>query len=270
MNIESIRKLLFLFILLGKTSFAITRTIVEEVFEVDGEECVDSQTNFDAGGGRFGCPVIGDNIQYCNNDRVSSHCPLTCDACDLYACEDSTFQFTFAGRSLLCITIESLSEELLETACAFDAISTTCRASCGHCGIDTPQPTPSPTPEVTPQPVDPSTFCENLNICNLDGPGNCQISSSGPGVSSCPAGVPLGYYPDLSRCDAYCFCSGSEVPSTYSIVASGLLWDTHAQGALNSYLDGVWGENGAWGTNGGGAVFPLRLSAEGQQRPPQC
>jgi len=131
-------------------------------------------------------------------------------------------------------------------------------------------PTASPTLEVNPPPVDTSTFCQNLNTCNLDDPGTCQISSSAPGVSSCGAGVPLGFYPDLSRCDAYCYCSGSEAPSSYSIVPTGLSWDTHAQGLSNSYLNGVWGENGAWGTNGGGAVFPSQLSFEGQQRPPQC
>jgi len=89
------------------------------------------------------------------------------------------------------------------------------------------------------------------------------------GQNSCAPGAPAGFYPDLTRCDAYCKCTGTTAPSEYMIVATGLEWDTHQQGT-NYYLEGVWGKGGAWGTNGGSQGRNYEMSLLGRARPPQC
>jgi len=132
---------------------------------------------------------------------------------------------------------------------------------------------PTAFPEVD---VDPGTFCrmENSVAWNSDSecsgtPGSCQMRNPYNGQNSCGPGVPVGFYPDLTRCDAYCKCTGTEAPSEYMILNDDLEWDTHQQGT-NFYLDGVWGKGGAWGTNGGGQGRNYEMSALGRDRPPQC
>jgi len=129
------------------------------------------------------------------------------------------------------------------------------------------------------QAVDPSTFCrmENSVAWNSDSncsgtPGSCQMRNPYNGDNSCGPGVPPGFYPDLTRCDAYCKCTGTEAPSEYMIVDQQLEWDTHQQ-KTNYYLTGVWGdqqEGGAWGTNGGGQCWPHEMTIQGRDRPPYC
>jgi choice-of-anchor A domain-containing protein len=137
-------------------------------------------------------------------------------------------------------------------------------------------PAPDPVP-----PVDPGTFCHALNDrseCGLTGPGSCAVQP-GPrsekypdGTPSCGIGVPVGYYPDLTRCDAYCYCTGTAAPSRYEIVNVGNLYDHKLASA--SYLNGKWGKNGgngAYGTTGGIPVSDKGgMSVEGTKRPPGC
>jgi len=141
----------------------------------------------------------------------------------------------------------------------------------------TVSPTAAPTNEPTAaptdpkEPVDPGTFCHALKVqsgCNLNGPGSCQIDPGPNGEPSCGAGVPVGYHPDLTNCNAYCWCSGTAAPSRYEIVNTGLEWDNMAGSA--SYLPGKWGKNGAWGTTGGNPGRDTDMSLEGRKRPPQC
>jgi len=82
-------------------------------------------------------------------------------------------------------------------------------------------------------------------------------------------GVPEGYYPDLTNCNAYCKCTGTAAPSRYEVVNKGLYWD-HKE-ASAPYLSGNWGKGGAWGTKGGITVHKDGgMSWEGIQRPPSC
>jgi len=100
----------------------------------EGEECTDSLTPFVTGSGVIkGCPFIANDLQRCNAVGVSSHCPETCDACDLYACEDSSLQFKFRRDEYYCIVLEQLDEDRKARACEIELISSTCRASCGYC-----------------------------------------------------------------------------------------------------------------------------------------
>merc|ERR1711865_156293 len=130
-------------------------------------------------------------------------------------------------------------------------------------------PTKNPTSAPT-KPVDPGSFCHALGVkngCDLKGPGSCAIQPGPNDEPSCGWGVPVGYYPDLSNCNAYCRCTGTTAPSRYEIVNTGLEWDNFQQGGATYYLDGKFGKNGAWGTNGGGAGRPSDMSVEGQVRP---
>merc|ERR1712238_608184 len=130
--------------------------------------------------------------------------------------------------------------------------------------METNFPTAMATEVSSIKPVDPSTFCrmENSVAWNSDSncsgkPGSCQMRNPYNGDNSCGPGVPPGFYPDLTRCDAYCKCTGKQAPSEYMIVDQKLEWDTHQQGT-NYYLKGVWGnqkDGGAWGTNGGGQCW---------------
>merc|ERR1719149_178221 len=87
-------------------------------------------------------------------------------------------------------------------------------------------------------------------------------------VGGCPAGMPDGYYPDLTNCNGYCKCTGTVASSTWQVCyPSVLLWDTHQQGTSISYLPGNFGQDGLWGTNGGGCGWPSQMSNLGQQRP---
>lgn len=157
--------------------------------------------------------------------------------------------------------------------------------SCDECQglIRVPLPPTPPTPEEPEhhqpteeghQAVDPGSFCHALGVkdeCNLNGqPGSCQINPGPNNEPSCGWGVPAGYYPDLDNCNAYCKCTGTTAPSRYEIVNTGLEWDNFQQEESNYYLPGVYGKDGAWGTNGGGAGRPSDMSLEGRNRPPQC
>lgn len=147
----------------------------------------------------------------------------------------------------------------------------TARPSASPTKNPTANPTKNPTKNPTANPtvgatVDPKGFCGQPEECKLTGVGQCQIIGKG-GESSCGVGVPWGYYPDLSRCDAYCYCTGTEAPSRYEIIDTGLEWDTHQQGPNIKYLAGVYGKNGAWGTNGGAQGWPWQMSTLGRNRP---
>merc|ERR1712224_1108186 len=128
-------------------------------------------------------------------------------------------------------------------------------------------------PTNPPASFDPGNFCHNLGVqagCNMNRPGSCQINPGPNGEPSCGAGVPSGYYPDLTRCDAYCFCTGTAAPSRYEIVVEHTYWDHKIPGM--SYLNGKYGKdegNGAYGTEGGQVVhINGGMSNEGTQRPP--
>jgi len=140
--------------------------------------------------------------------------------------------------------------------------------------LPTAKPSKKPTQPPT-KPFDPGSFCrmENSVAWGSDSecsgkPGSCQMRSIDGKQSSCGPGVPAGFYPDLTRCDAYCKCTGTSAPSEYEIILPELEWDTHQQN--NVYLDGVWGEDGAWGTDGGGPTWDWQMSIKGRDRPPNC
>jgi hypothetical protein len=131
-------------------------------------------------------------------------------------------------------------------------------------------PTDAPVVPEPDEPFNPDTFCRQPDGGHHVGPRQWQIVSEDGKKGSCGVGVPWGYYPDLTRCDAYCYCTGDASPSRYEIIDSNLEWDTHQQGSNIYYLEGVYGKNGAWGTNGGAQGWPWQMSKKGRDRPPNC
>jgi len=87
-------------------------------------------------------------------------------------------------------------------------------------------------------------------------------------VGGCGEGVPVGYYPDLTTCHAYCFCTGSIAPASYQICNHGLVWDTWLLGVgATHWLAGDFGDGGLYATNGGGCQWDTSMSAGGAARP---
>ena len=92
----------------------------------------------------------------------------------------------------------------------------------------------------------------------------------------CPAGIPLGYYPDVLDCSAYCYCSGTEAPGRYEKCADGLYWDSLAGDATwlpppygKTEIDGTSGSYaGMFGTTGGTCNRPDQMNDENKYRPP--
>ncbi len=93
----------------------------------------------------------------------------------------------------------------------------------------------------------------------------------------CGKDVPAGFYPDLTTPISYCYCPPqSDVNiARYESCEFGLVWDNHAftrdeassEATSVSYLPGVYGIHGLWGTNGGACVEGADLSREGHLVP---
>jgi len=100
--------------------------------------CDDSNLNFNYGGLSGDCAFILDN-GYCGNALASSHCPVTCEACEEYGCEDSQLPFVYAdGNTYEC---SDIPEDRTDYFCSFDDVPETCSGACDFC----PQPTAQPT-----------------------------------------------------------------------------------------------------------------------------
>jgi len=91
-------------------------------------QCVDSPLG--ASGLQQGCSDIGQNPDFCNIRRVSSHCPLTCSSCPTYRCSDSVATFEYRNRNGKC---SDIPENLKERSCTDLDIRQTCRETCGNC-----------------------------------------------------------------------------------------------------------------------------------------
>merc|ERR1712150_75892 len=101
---------------------------------VPTDSCVDAPLSFSATGGKFGCEIIATNQHLCGDPYFAgSHCPVTCNACEVYKCVDSTFEFAFGGGHYFCSILSFLDQSMFEFACGIEDIRTTCRESCHYC-----------------------------------------------------------------------------------------------------------------------------------------
>ena len=64
----------------------------------------------------------------------------------------------------------------------------------------------------------------------------------------CPVGIPVGYYPDLTNKNAYCYCTGTAAPSRYERCNAGLVWDNFGTAWLGGKdsSGAAYGKGGSW------------------------
>jgi len=95
-------------------------------------------------------------------------------------------------------------------------------------------------------------------------------------IGGCGAGIIAGFYPDLTRKDSYCKCTGSASSGEYMRLQHGLLWDGFPNSS-GQYLSGTGtdenngvnlGEFGLWGTEAGSLQHVALISGETKKRPP--
>lgn len=123
---------------------------------------------------------------------------------------------------------------------------------------------PTPIFECTRKYLDDNLLTYGCNSANP--PIQCMINGG------CGRGIEAGYYPDLSKKNSYCHCTGTTAPSNYQQCNSVLLWKSFNTGT-SSYLSGSvsgvpLGKFGLWGTNGGICDWDSNMSDKRIERPP--
>ena len=79
-----------------------------------------------------------------------------------------------------------------------------------------------------------------------------------------------GYYPDLTKTNAYCYCTGTAAQSQYTTCSPGTAWDKLHYAYLSGKDSGgtKYGRDGYWGTIGGACVHAGSVGENNKQRPP--
>jgi len=112
----------------------ITWVITSESSSLTPMLCLDSSLGITARGGAT-CSVIAVNIEYCEYNGVSSHCPLVCDACSQFECADSAISWDYGGSSYTCEQLASLSDPDIAFYCEDEAVYSTCCETCKTCDL---------------------------------------------------------------------------------------------------------------------------------------
>jgi len=98
------------------------------------DSCYDSILNINIQGSTDkNCEFLANNLGYCTNDLAKSHCPITCNECDVWGCEDTLVNFIYEGQTYNCGDLQAADPSLQESVCLQEAIYTTCRATCENC-----------------------------------------------------------------------------------------------------------------------------------------
>ena len=101
--------------------------------------CIDSQLKFlkftnSWPRKRKGCFWVGhkNTAKRCAIKRVESHCPKTCNQCDLHRCADSArlFHEPTSDRERGCYWV---SKKNTSKRCSIPGVASVCRETCGHC-----------------------------------------------------------------------------------------------------------------------------------------
>jgi len=94
-------------------------------------QCTDSGFGISYQGNSISCALVVQN-DACSISVAASHCPLTCDVCDEYACKNSMAPF---ARGFTCDQLlVNFDPDLIATKCAeIDDLATTCREICNFC-----------------------------------------------------------------------------------------------------------------------------------------
>jgi len=118
-----------------KESNGVFTTSESTEFCTTSEDCSDSGSLILFNGFSVDCDVVKANGK-CSVAAAASHCPNTCDKCDLYRCADSEVPFEAVeagGAVYTCATVAGLERDTLAITCGFDSVYSTCRATCSFC-----------------------------------------------------------------------------------------------------------------------------------------
>lgn len=111
------------------------------------------------------CTWAGRKIKRCKKPGIASHCPVTCDSCNVNQCTDSSISFNVEeiGQTKTCLW----ASKNPDVRCQKGGVEETCRRSCNTCIYTSDAPTPLPTliPIENPNCVDsPLEFKVNANV----------------------------------------------------------------------------------------------------------
>jgi len=94
--------------------------------------CVDSDLLVPYQGNFYSCSQIV-NAGFCSNPLAPTHCPLGCDECDTYACEDSEAPWAVGNQVFDCELLAAQDPGDITFYCTKFDLTTTCRDTCGFC-----------------------------------------------------------------------------------------------------------------------------------------
>jgi hypothetical protein len=69
---------------------------------------------------------------------LKDHCPNSCGTCADYGCSDSTATFIVNGGETSCMDLMGFDQPLVDILCQKEQIRTSCRSTCGYCGVSNP------------------------------------------------------------------------------------------------------------------------------------
>jgi len=94
-------------------------------------KCADSPLQIVLRKRKISCDWVKKNpVRRCKRRGVSSHCPITCDACKKFGCEDSDRRFKLGDRNRKCRYFKGDPEK-----CDDEGASETCRKTCRYCEV---------------------------------------------------------------------------------------------------------------------------------------
>lgn len=104
------------------------------MLEVTGtNSCIDSGFPLSYQGNSVSCAQVMEDGA-CWNPVAASHCPLTCEVCNEYECENSLASWIINGSQKKCNQLSSFDPIEITSYCAqSDDLSTTCRGTCNFC-----------------------------------------------------------------------------------------------------------------------------------------
>lgn len=105
--------------------YQVPLTEITKMIYLDVPNCVDSQDVLPINNGKIAfCADIGVtiNLQRCSNNKISQHCPVTCNACK---CEDSIGKIWVRSHARRCDTLAPL--------CNGSMVQRFCPKTCGTC-----------------------------------------------------------------------------------------------------------------------------------------
>merc|ERR1712038_1031548 len=96
--------------------------------------CYDSTVKVNYLGSLVGCSNVAADPSVCSSVvDAQSFCPVTCNACATYGCDDFNLPFVVGGTTYTCANLAAQDQAIIDFYCANVDAYTTCRATCRNC-----------------------------------------------------------------------------------------------------------------------------------------